>query len=523
MRRWVWVLAFLLLFYPAQGIVINEVMYDLPGTDTDREWIEIYNNEAAPVNMSEFKLFEANTNHAINFVQGSEIIGASEFAIIADDTSVFLADWPGFAGSLFDSSFSLSNTGEGLVIRNSSLDAVENITYDTAMGAAGNGNTLCRYPDGNVSLVECTATPGFANAVNQTINTTVQDNTNTTNTTNNTIISACDLTVSIIANSTLYNSGQTIDYDIFVNDTACSGQQHEANVSYSIDDLFGANQISGITSQTFSCRKTVGRQWTPSLAAGSEAYIINARITDAGCNETDPANNSASLMIVVKSVQPPITSCPAAAAAPTSSVGGGGCPAVSSTVPAQPNYEILSYSDTVAVGEEFTTRVKIRNNFTSPKEYTVYSYAYRGNTPVSLGYSENEDKWLGTYTANQRSVSIDNGASDTLDMVNVIEEGTEPGTYNLRVRIRFDSSQYDITKQITVTEKEGSSVQAEAAAVASGAEESGNETENTTANTASAASLTRATGFSAARNPNPAFLLSPVSVLLEFLFSLLNS
>ena len=35
--------------------IINEVMYDLEGTDTDREWIEVYNDGAESMNLATYK------------------------------------------------------------------------------------------------------------------------------------------------------------------------------------------------------------------------------------------------------------------------------------------------------------------------------------------------------------------------------------------------------------------------------------------------------------------------------------
>ncbi len=45
-------------------VVISEIMYDVSGSDTDREWVEVYNNSSSAVDFTSWKLFEANTNHA---------------------------------------------------------------------------------------------------------------------------------------------------------------------------------------------------------------------------------------------------------------------------------------------------------------------------------------------------------------------------------------------------------------------------------------------------------------------------
>ncbi|MFA6339080.1 MAG: lamin tail domain-containing protein [Candidatus Paceibacterota bacterium] len=107
-------IAFFAMFFPVivfGEVFINEIMYDLEGSDTDREWIEVCNNGSDPVDISSWKLFESNSNHTLNKIQGDGIISAGGFAIIADNSQKFLVDNPQFSGTLFDSSFSLSNEG----------------------------------------------------------------------------------------------------------------------------------------------------------------------------------------------------------------------------------------------------------------------------------------------------------------------------------------------------------------------------------------------------------------------------
>ncbi len=145
----------------ASAQVISEVMYDLSGTDTDREWIEVYNSGASDIDLSTWKIFEANTNHSINVVSGSATLPAGSYAIIADNTAKFLLDWPSFSGPLFDSSFSLSNSGETLILKDSSLTAIDTLTYDPNIGAAGDGNSLQLS---GPSWLSAAPTPGATNA-----------------------------------------------------------------------------------------------------------------------------------------------------------------------------------------------------------------------------------------------------------------------------------------------------------------------------------------------------------------------
>lgn len=127
-------------------VVISEIMYDLQtGSDTGREWVEIANTSGSPITVSTstWKFFEANTNHGLTLFQGSLTISAGGFFVIADDPSKFLVDWPNFSGTIFDSTFSLTNTtGEVIAIKTSTTTTADQITYDVSGGAAGDGNSL---------------------------------------------------------------------------------------------------------------------------------------------------------------------------------------------------------------------------------------------------------------------------------------------------------------------------------------------------------------------------------------------
>ena len=142
------------------SVLINEVMYDLSGADTGREWIEIYNDTDAPVDLSSYKFFEANTNHGLILNQGSVNITAKAYALIVDDPVKFKIDWPNFSGIIFDSSFSLANTGENIGIKDESLNMVDQYTYSSTFGGAGDGNSLQKI-SGN--WVGALPTPGVAN------------------------------------------------------------------------------------------------------------------------------------------------------------------------------------------------------------------------------------------------------------------------------------------------------------------------------------------------------------------------
>lgn len=162
-------LAFAAFSFPTAvfaGLQITEVMYDVPGTDTGREWIEVKNTGPDPIDLSLWKLFEANINHKIAAI-GPAQLQVGDFAVIADSPDKFKADNPGYTGLLFDSAFSLTNEGEAFILRDSSGADVDSISYLPAWGAGGDGNSLQRTLSGQ--WIAALPTVGVATVATQSV------------------------------------------------------------------------------------------------------------------------------------------------------------------------------------------------------------------------------------------------------------------------------------------------------------------------------------------------------------------
>ncbi|HEY4502293.1 MAG TPA: lamin tail domain-containing protein [Candidatus Paceibacterota bacterium] len=142
MKTLVLLCLFFFPFFAQAQVVISEIMYDLEGSDAGREWIEVYNAGADAVDLSSWRLFENESNHKLSLSLGSAILAPGTFAIIADNANLFLEENTGFLGTVFDSSFSLKNSAETLVIRDANLDDIDSVTYNPDIGAAGDGNSL---------------------------------------------------------------------------------------------------------------------------------------------------------------------------------------------------------------------------------------------------------------------------------------------------------------------------------------------------------------------------------------------
>jgi hypothetical protein len=140
-----------------EPIKITEIMYDLEGSDTDREWIEIKNMSSADVDLSGWKFFDGS-NHILNAPptnggQGSLIITPGSFAVIAQSAVTFLSEHTSYDGIVIDSVVGLVNTGDTIRLLDATNQVVDEVVYSSSVGAAGDGNSLSWYQTGWVSAV----------------------------------------------------------------------------------------------------------------------------------------------------------------------------------------------------------------------------------------------------------------------------------------------------------------------------------------------------------------------------------
>jgi hypothetical protein len=131
-------------------VKITEIMYDLPGTDTDREWIEIYNDTQSPVSLSGWKFFDGSNHNLVeppqNGGRGSLTLLSHDVAILAADANTFLSENSSYNGTVIDTVMSLGNTGDTLRLINKDGVTVFETTYQ-GVSAQGDGNSL-HYQNG---------------------------------------------------------------------------------------------------------------------------------------------------------------------------------------------------------------------------------------------------------------------------------------------------------------------------------------------------------------------------------------
>lgn len=155
----------------AASLEITEIMYDLEGSDSGHEWIELYNNTGGSIDLTKYKFVESGSAHNIVHHSGETELLNGEYTVISDNPATFLTDNPNFLTSqLYDSSFSLSNSGEALAIKDENGNILSEITYDPLLGAAGDGKTLQK--NNTSSWIVSLPTPGSGlNSSNEDQNT----------------------------------------------------------------------------------------------------------------------------------------------------------------------------------------------------------------------------------------------------------------------------------------------------------------------------------------------------------------
>ena len=152
---------FVMLTTANANIVISEIMYDpSQGSDTDLEWVEIYNDGPAAVDLKDWKLDGSNFNDiAINpkeyVVIARELVDGSD-----DDLESFEAYygnndgiWDEKDGNYKAVDGSMSLVDEDYILLSSDTYA-DSINYSSSWGGKGNGKTIYKINLGGSNTKE---------------------------------------------------------------------------------------------------------------------------------------------------------------------------------------------------------------------------------------------------------------------------------------------------------------------------------------------------------------------------------
>ncbi len=105
--------------------------------------------------------------------------------------------------------------------------------------------------------------------------------------------------------------------------------------------------------------------------------------------------------------------------------------------------EILNLTKTLARNQEFTTRVKLKNNFGKKVLFEIYSYIFDGSNCLT-----------GNWRANLKKIKLNKDEERIINLTNKVEKEAKPWYYSFRIRIKLkDGSNIDKTEQIKITNK----------------------------------------------------------------------
>lgn len=145
-------------FISYASLEITEIMYDVEGSDTGTEWVEIYNNGSQAIDIASWHFYENETHHGLS-PDGFSILAPSSYALIVQDIAMIRSLY-GNSIKLIKSSFSLNNTGETLALSDENKSIQGNVSYSVDDGAAGNGMSLQWNSN---EWIQAEPTPGAVN------------------------------------------------------------------------------------------------------------------------------------------------------------------------------------------------------------------------------------------------------------------------------------------------------------------------------------------------------------------------
>ncbi len=127
------------------SVVINEIMY-APSPNTGKEWFEIYNKSANPVDIKKWKWKDSTSTIRIITSQ-SVLLPANSFAVVCEDSAAFRSFYPAVTGLVLQSIgwSALNNTGgESVILFDSNLSQKDSITFNSTWGGGSNNTSLER-------------------------------------------------------------------------------------------------------------------------------------------------------------------------------------------------------------------------------------------------------------------------------------------------------------------------------------------------------------------------------------------
>lgn len=128
-----------------QDIVINEINYKSAGDFDTKDWVELYNNEAVAVDISNWVFKDEDDLHEF-FIPNGTIINPNTYLVLTQELAEFQTFFPSVSPVLGDLGFGFSGNSELLRLFDNAGLLVDEVTYDDEAPwptePDGDGNSL---------------------------------------------------------------------------------------------------------------------------------------------------------------------------------------------------------------------------------------------------------------------------------------------------------------------------------------------------------------------------------------------
>ncbi|MFP4117194.1 MAG: InlB B-repeat-containing protein, partial [Candidatus Aenigmatarchaeota archaeon] len=116
------------------------------------------------------------------------------------------------------------------------------------------------------------------------------------------------------------------------------------------------------------------------------------------------------------------------------------------TVYREREFELIGHDKEVEQGAKINTEVLIRNPGNNTENFTVYSYAYDGKTPLTKG----------GWTGNERSIELKAEEKEILRLKNTVKDSAPVGVHDFKVRIEDEE---DLESEVEIREKKNTTAE----------------------------------------------------------------
>jgi hypothetical protein len=265
----------------SNGTIINEIMADTIADESLNEWIELYNNDSASINVSNWIIGDDKDNDTIEgglYNNEGTIIPAFGFAIITDEATRVYNNFNVSSDAIRlyvdDGAIGngLGNAGETIYLYDKNYNLIDKKNYNKTTEDLS-------WAYLNESLHKSDPTPGFPNGDNIIIEL------------------SCDYAVEFILAKTAFDNSS--EFSFKVRASKISGSSTNFTLRAKIEDLNGKliKEYKPFTNRSITRQRT-STTYTPNLEEG-KSYFIDTNVT-VQCNDTAQENNFDTRIITIK-------------------------------------------------------------------------------------------------------------------------------------------------------------------------------------------------------------------------------